>query len=191
MGSTDCWILGKKNGPSLSSGLTVLWIHLWCGHVWVICWFCHTGKHLKFLTWVQCHDCLSSRAAHAGHAHLAPPLQDSARDCTILAILPDTFFPSLFAFAHSVMELHCPGTKQTLSIQRQPLVSALTARNCLWDQALIERVFRHDFLVIAFKDLILSPFRRQRQLRALRLKDGAWCLTNLDLTGTKLSESYV
>lgn len=83
------------------------------------------------------------------------------------------FPPPPFAFAHSVIELHYSGTKQTLSIQHQPLVPALPVHNYLWDQVLIERVFSHDFLVIAFQDFILIPFRRQSQLRALWLKDGA------------------
>lgn len=89
------------------------------------------------------------------------------------------FFSS--AFTHSVIELHWSGTKQILSIRHQPLVSALTAHNGLWDQALIERVISHDFLVIAFNDLILNPSRRQRQLRALSIRDGAQCLTDWDL----------
>lgn len=112
-----------------------------------------------------------------------PPLQDFAWRLHKFGYIDDCFFrPALSSFARSVIELHWPGTKQTLSIQHQPSVSALTAHNCLWDQALIERVIRHDFLVITFNDLNLNPSRRQRQLKALSMKDGAWCLTDLDLT---------
>lgn len=128
---------------------------------------------------IQCCDCLSSQAAHARHSPLCP-LQDSALRQHKFGCI--TFFFFFFsAFTHSVIELHWSGTKQILSIQHQPLVSALTAHNGLWDQALIERVISHDFLVIAFNDLILNPSRRQRQLRALSIRDGAQCLTDWDL----------
>lgn len=71
MGSTDWWILGKKMVPQFLLVFTVslLWIHLWCGHIWVICWFCHTGS-----TWNSSLEfsvmTVSLWAAHAGHAHV-------------------------------------------------------------------------------------------------------------------------
>lgn len=112
--------------------------------------------------------------------HLSVLCRTQHWDSTNLAV--SLFFFFFFsAFTHSVIELHWSGTKQILSIQQQPLVSALTAHNGLWDQALIERVISHDFLVIAFNDLILNPSRRQRQLRALSIRDGAQCLTDWDL----------
>lgn len=111
---------------------------------------------------------LLPQAAHVGHAHFPFLCRTQHGGSTNLAVLPTDvgFFvvvvvglsrPLLAVF----IKLHWPGTKQTLSIQHQPLVSALTAHNCLWDQALIERVIRHDFLVIAFNDLILSSSRRR------------------------------
>lgn len=133
-------------------------------------------------TWtphIQCCDCLLSQAAHAGHSHLSVLCRTQHWDSTNLAVSLYFFFSS--AFTHSVIELHWSGTKQILSIRHQPLVSALTAHNGLWDQALIERVISHDFLVIAFNDLILNPSRRQRQPRALSIRDGAQCLTDWDL----------
>lgn len=49
--------------------VSLLWIHLWCGHVWVICWFCHTGSmwnsSLEFSVMT-----VSFWTAHAGHAHM-------------------------------------------------------------------------------------------------------------------------
>lgn len=178
----DCQILANT-GPSLTSGLTLFWINLRYGHVWVDLLGLSYRQHLKFLTHVQWRGCLSPPAAHPGHACFPLLCRTRHGGCTNLAISPIALSPPpLSAFALSVTKLHWPGTKQTLSIQHQPLVFALAAQNCLWDHALIERVIRHDFLVIAFNDLILSPSKRQRQLRALSIKDGAPCLTDLDLT---------
>lgn len=61
----------KKMAPQflLVFTLSLLWIHLWCGHVWVICWFCHTGSTwnspLEFSVMT-----VSFWAANAGHAHV-------------------------------------------------------------------------------------------------------------------------
>lgn len=52
-------------------------------------------QHLKFLTHVQWRDCLSSQAAHAGHAHLPLLCRTRHGGCTNLAMSPIAFPPAL------------------------------------------------------------------------------------------------
>lgn len=169
-GSTHCQILATQ--------FRSLFI-LQSSQIWpCVSAFCWQSLYLNS-SLVLVYDCPSSQADHAGLAYLPVLCRTKQWDCTNL--LTSLFsLPSLILITD--IELHWPGTEQTLSIQHQPLASALTAQNCLWDQVLVERVISHDFLVIAFNDLILSPSRRQWQLRALSIRAGAQCLTNWDFT---------
>lgn len=81
----------ENTGPSLTSGLTLFWIHLQYDHVWVTCSFCHTG-----ITWNSSLTFSGVIVSHPEELTLAcpppPTLQDSAQRLYKFGCIANRFF---------------------------------------------------------------------------------------------------